>query len=298
MFFSQRLFRSSSPKVEPDVATLVPELVVDEAIPEKVVEIAVDVATQEEEEASAPLPIEFLEEEAPLPTQVLEEEAPNPIKVLEQEAPLPVKLLEEEAPPVSPVTDATPAKVVTTATSTARPAGDRWATATVDLSGDWVIIVSDEFKEQYDEYLKQLGQPIIVRGIALGIIGLTSEYTEQTDQGRSLFIRGINARGVWERSLIASGADERNATFEPIERTVVTADDEKVKAEAWWEEGGTVHMSWMRGVTKYGGGDFESKRYLEQDGKVLVCESIFFPQDEKREKARVTWRFLRKGATL
>ena len=89
-----------------------------------------------------------------------------------------------------------------------------------------------------------------------------------------------------------------SSTYESIERTVVTADDEQVKAEAWWENEGTVHMSWMRGVTKYGGGNFESKRYLEEGGKILVCESIFHPLDEKREKATVTWKFLRKGATL
>ena len=184
------------------------------------------------------------------------------------------------------------------ATSTDIPQGDRWAIASVDLSGEWVIMASDEFKEQYDEYLKRLGQPMLVRGIALGIIGLTSENTKQTDEGRTLLIRGINARGVWERSLIASGADGSSATYEQIERTVVTADDEQVKAEAWWEDNGTVHSSWMRGVTKYGGGAFESKRYLEDDGKVLVCKTVFHPLDEKREKAEVTWKFLRKGSTL
>jgi hypothetical protein len=243
-----------------------------------------------------------VDESIAIPTNVVEVPAPvTPPKedeIEEESSPVAIELLQNETPPI-PVVDAAPTKVVTTmATSAGRPVGDRWATATVDLSGDWILIVSDEFKEQYDEYLKRLGQPMIVRGIALGIIGLTSEQTEQTEEGRSLVIRGINARGIWERSLVASGADGSNETYEPIERTVVTADDEKVRAEAWWEEGGTVHMSWMRGVTKYGGGDFESKRYLEQDGKVLVCESIFHPQDQKREKARVTWKFLRKGATL
>jgi hypothetical protein len=70
------------------------------------------------------------------------------------------------------------------------------------------------------------------------------------------------------------------------------------------------HHSWLRGVTKYGGGDFESIRYLEQqpsyskkggvnDGNqyplssnVLVCHSIFHPTTTQfRETARVTWRF-------
>lgn len=175
----------------------------------------------------------------------------------------------------------------------------RWAIATIDLSGDWVLIASDEFKQEYDAYLQLLGQPLIVRGIALGIIGLTTEVTEQMDEGRTLFIRGINARGVWERSLIASGPDGTSSSeYEPKVRTVVTADAESVEAEAWWEDHGRSHISWMRGVSKYGGGDFESKRYLEANGKVLVCESAFHPQDKARQEVRLTWKFARRGATL
>ena len=158
--------------------------------------------------------------------------------------------------------------------------------SSVDLSGDWTILVSEEFKTEYDEYLKQLGQPMLVRSIALGIIGRTTEFTQQTNNGRDLFIRGTNARGVWERSLVA----------DPTSSTIITtADAEPVQATAWWAAGGTVHHSWLRGVTKYGGGDFESKRYLEQNGKVLVTESTFHPADTSRRSATVTWRFLRKG---
>jgi hypothetical protein len=73
---------------------------------------------------------------------------------------------------------------------------------------------------------------------------------------------------------------------------------EPVEAESWWEDGGTSHISWMRGVTNYGGGEFESKRYLESAGKVLVCETVFIPEDFSRPQARVTWRFLRMGETL
>jgi hypothetical protein len=188
-------------------------------------------------------------------------------------------------------------KAITTALPKKRDA-PRWATATSDLSGEWILMASDDFKQEYDEYLKQLGQPLIVRGMALGIIGLTREVFEQKEEGRTLIIRGVNARGGWERSLVASGVDGTTDTFEPNVMTVVTADDESVQAEAWWEDRGASHISWMRGVSKYGGGDFESKRYLEQNGKVLVCESVFHPEDETREKAKVTWKFLRKSATL
>jgi len=167
--------------------------------------------------------------------------------------------------------------------------------ATVDLSGDWTIIVSDEFKTEYDEYLKQLGQPMLVRSIALGIIGMTTEHTDQRDNGRVLFIRGTNARGVWERSLVVNNDSNSSSSNNVTANIITTADAEQVQASAWWETNGTVHRSWLRGVTKYGGGDFESKRYLEQNGTVLVTESTFHPADSNRGTAKVTWRFLRQA---
>jgi hypothetical protein len=180
--------------------------------------------------------------------------------------------------------------------------GDRWAVAapTVDLSGHWDIkpFVTENFKRQYDNYLRLLGQPGIVRSVAVSIVGLTTEETAQSDQGRELLIRGRNVRGIWERTLTASGADRAsvNGEYTPVQTVIITADAEAVQSEAWWEQEGTVHRSWLRGVTKYGGGEFESKRYLEDGGNVLVCESTFHPADPSREKAHVTWRFQRQGA--
>ena len=174
--------------------------------------------------------------------------------------------------------------------------GNRWAVSSVDLSGLWEILVTDEFKQQYDKYLMLLGQPMLVRSVALSIVGLTTEETIQSDNGRVLFIRGRNVRGCWERSLVSSGADEQNSTYEPTFTPIVTADAETVYSESWWEDNGTAHRSWLRGVQKYGGGDFESLRYI--DGDVLVCESTFHPNDSTREKASVTWRFKRQGTSL
>ena len=173
------------------------------------------------------------------------------------------------------------------------PSGSRWATAKVDLTGQWKIVVTDAFKQEYDQYLLQLGQPGWVRSIALGIISFTTEETVQSEEGRKLLIRATNARGVWERLMVASGTDADHPDYEPITVPVVTADGEKVQAEAWWEENGTVHRSWMRGVEKFGGGDFESRRYLEDDGQVLVCESTFHHQDTTIDDTCVTWRFQR-----
>ena len=180
-----------------------------------------------------------------------------------------------------------------------RPAGARWAIAApgVDFSGKWKLIISEKFKHEYDDFLKSLGQPLIVRGAAVVMIGNTREETKQSESGRSLYIRGVNIKGVWERTLVASGSDCERSTFESLQVPVVTADSEKVMAESWWEDEGTVHVSWTYGVKRYGGGAFESRRYLENDGALYVCESTFHPNDG-REKSFLRWKFLREGAAF
>ena len=198
--------------------------------------------------------------------------------------------------PVSKAPAATVGKTLTKSETTWRlPKGDRWAVAKpgVDLTGHWQVITSDEFKQNYDKYLTDLGQPLLVRSVALGIIGRTREETRQTDHGKSLLIRGQNLRGVWDRTLVASGTDTVHDEYEALRIPVMTADSEQVEAESWWDEQGTTHVSWLRGVTKYGGGAFESRRYLEDDGDTYVCESIFHPNDETKEPLSLTWRFRR-----
>lgn len=173
--------------------------------------------------------------------------------------------------------------------TTTRPiiVGRSATSETTDFTGKWELIVSKEFKTEYDEYLQLLGQPSLVRSVALSIIGMTSEETIQSQHGQELIIRGRNVRGNWERTLQASTKDN------PLVVPIVTADDETVQSECWWEDSGSVHKSWLRGVNKYGGGSFESKRFLENDDNTLVCQSTFFPSDSSREEASVTWRFRR-----
>jgi hypothetical protein len=183
------------------------------------------------------------------------------------------------------------------------PQGNRWAISdpSFDLSGTWDAgpFVTEEFKREYDTYMTRLGQPALVRAVAANLISFTTEQTVQSDQGRVLYIRGTNARGIWERTLVASGNDlEDKDSFEPIFSPILTPQNEAVQAEAWWEDQGTVHRSWLRGLKKYGGGSFESKRYLENDGNVYVCESTFHPDDPLREKAFMKWKFLRQGSSL
>jgi len=189
----------------------------------------------------------------------------------------------------------TTSQPTTKAAARTKPAGDRWAIASngVDLSGNWQVVVSDEFKRQYDKYLERLGQPALVRTVALGIIGRTTEELSMTD-GKSLLIRGHNIRGIWDRTLIASGTEIGVDNFEPLHVPIMTADSEMVEAETWWESEGTVHVSWLHGVSRYhGGGSFESRRYLDSDGETYVCESTFYFKDNSREPNKLIWRFRR-----
>jgi len=182
----------------------------------------------------------------------------------------------------------------------------RWAISspTVDLSGQsWTLIADPAFKTEYDAYLKSLGFSAITRRVACSLIARTTETTKQSDNGRELYLKGTNPKGAWERTLTASGfpdfetqpAQKEGEDYSHTRTSIKTADSEEVIAEAWWEECGTKHRSWLRGGKKYGGGDFESLRYLEEGsgGNVLVCESFFWPKDPSKEKALVTWRFKR-----
>ena len=201
-------------------------------------------------------------------------------------------------------------------------------TAAVDLTGNWTLLVDDAFATQYDNYLRRLGQPALVRTVARSVIGSTREETMQSEDGQKLFIRGTNVRGSWERTLEASewadvvgeNDDDAHGTDHAVVqghelKPMTTADGEGVSVASWWEDDGLVHHSWVVGGRKYGGGDFENRRYLTDGGNILVCESTFHPRgveegegvgggggggqgQQAREKACVTWRFLREGAIV
>jgi hypothetical protein len=186
---------------------------------------------------------------------------------------------------------------------------DCWALAapTVNLSGHWTLLVTNDFMVQYDAYLQGLGQPLLVRSLAKSLVRQTTEET--IHDGRNLTIRTRNARGVWERTLISSGKFDPTtssslSSFVPLATPIVTADQECVASEAWWEERGSVHVSWLRGVTKYsGGGNFESRRHVEtvsndshgnvNENTVYVCRSTFYPSNPARDAAQITWRFVK-----
>lgn len=118
---------------------------------------------------------------------------------------------------------------------------ERWAesAAHIDLSGQWTLIADETFKAEYDMYLKQLGFNGITRRVACGVIARTTEITKQSDNGRELYLKGINPKGAWERTLTASGfpdfethPERRDGEdFSHVKTLIKTADSEDVDAE-------------------------------------------------------------------
>lgn len=219
------------------------------------------------------------------------------------------ELLRAESVPLSPmpssITDKAPSREKEEQTSS-EPLSEnemeahlheRWAQSApnVDLSGSWTLICDDAFKKEYDTYLTDLGFNRITRGVACSLIGRTTEITKQSDNGRELYLKGTNPKGAWERTLTASGFPDfetksSQTDYSHMRMSIKTAESEDVEAEAWWECRGTKHRSMLRGGKK---GNYESLRYVEDGGDVLVCESIFHPKDSSKKKAVVKWRFQR-----
>jgi len=263
-------------EVTPDIDTGPVEVDTTELHDEEVLIEVADVATTEQADVAKEHEIQTTELESMVETSSEE---------IEKEQ----SVTQEEAPAVT-----------TQAEKIELPPGQRWAVSAshVDLSGKWKIIITDDFKNEYDGYLKNLGQPSLVRSVAVSIVEMTVEEVIQSEEGRALRIKGKNLRGVWDRTLIASGSDlelEHTEGDTHMLVPLVTADKEQVEAESWWEEDGRVHVSWLRGVKKYGGGDFESRRFLEDEGKKLVCESYFHPKNGRDAAVAIRWVFEKVG---
>jgi hypothetical protein len=179
------------------------------------------------------------------------------------------------------------------------PNGPRWAipASHTNLSGAWKPIVTAQFKKDYDSYLLNCNQNFVFRQLIVNGMGLQKEYITQKQQGRELDIFATNPAGNWNRTLVTSGADSDQDVFEPMNVTMRDPDGDMVEVEAWWEEGGTVHKSWLRGKPRVQGGEFETARYLESKD-VLICDSKFHPSptapaSKKFRFAHIVWRFQR-----
>jgi hypothetical protein len=145
-----------------------------------------------------------------------------------------------------------------------------------NLSGSWKIIVHEEFKSQYDVYLKVLGFGRILRALAIKMIHKTVEEIKDSPNGEKLWIKSINPKGIWERTLL----DRLHK--------VKTAEREEVMTKSRWD--GSRHISFLYNIKKYSGADFESIRYIDENG-FYICESKVHPKTSKIPKATLTWRF-------
>ena len=126
---------------------------------------------------------------------------------------------------------------------------------------------------------------VVVNGIAY-----QQEVIRQLHDGVHLEIVATNPVGNWNRTLIASGE------LNPFNVTITDPDGDEVKLEAWWEENGTRHKSFLRGKPNVYGGIFETVRFLESDN-ILVCESSFHPNPctiPKFKYGHVVWKFQRE----
>jgi len=178
------------------------------------------------------------------------------------------------------------------------PSGDRWAICdpTIDLTGSYALAVDDQFYKEYEEYLTGLGIGYFVRKVALQVISQTAEIIEQSKDGKDMRIIGRNPKGEWDRTFVSSGSDYalnvgEDFVHDLMEMTLANGED--VTGESWWEEKGTVHRSFLRGGgASYGGGDFESKRYFDENN-AYICESFFHPQDGHKKTISVTWKFVK-----
>lgn len=182
----------------------------------------------------------------------------------------------------------------TTIDSTTISISTRQATSSpnTDLSGTWTPIATPEFKSQYDAYLKNCSQSFLFRKVVVNGIEYQKEEIRQLDNGQRLEIIAMNPAGNWNRTLVASNADN------PVNTTIVDPDKDTVDVEAWWEEDGTKHRSILRGKKSVNGGEFVTVRYLDEEEKdVLVCESTFLPPSGGSSSAfqygRVVWKFRR-----
>jgi hypothetical protein len=148
----------------------------------------------------------------------------------------------------------------------------------------------------------------MIRGIQYQV-----EHVQQLQRGRELDIVSANPAGRWHRTLVAS---EDNAIDSPFNVTIVDPDGDSIQVEAWWEQHGTRHRSWLRGKPNLYGGFIQTIRYLQQEEPqddnaddnnkndnsppptFMICESTFHPHPQAPpsknfQPGRVVWKYQR-----
>jgi hypothetical protein len=209
--------------------------------------------------------------------------------VMEKKDNVGTKLLEEEQVYISPLSNVNNVNDSIINNINNIDNNNRWETAanTTNLSGKWKPIITEEFKQQYDDYLINCSQSFLFRKVVAGGIQFTREVIEQKEQGRLLTITATNPAANWNRTLVSSSSSEDDPAAAASTTTTITITDpdgDLVQVEAWWQDNGTVHKSWLRGKPRVLGGEFETTRFLRGDD-VLVCESKFHPNNNTNSKS-------------
>ena len=193
------------------------------------------------------------------------------------------------------------------------PPSDRsaYAASHIDLSGSWKPVVTPQFQRDYDDFLKNCSQPYLLRQVMIRGIQYQVEHVQQLQRGRELDIVSTNPAGRWHRTLVAS---DDTGIDSPFNVTIVDPDGDPIQVEAWWEQHGTRHRSWLRGKPNLYGGFIETIRYLQQQEQnddvvdaanknsppptFMICESTFHPHPQAPpfknfQPGRVVWKYQR-----
>lgn len=133
--------------------------------------------------------------------------------------------------------------------------------------------------ENADGYLKELGFPFMIRKIAVGPMGKSTDIVKQA--GDVQVVTTINVKGSWTRKFI-------------IDKKIsqANAEGDECETEAWWDgeekeyPGKMIHKSKLTGARR---GVSESWRWY--DGGLMVIKSIVHMAKKPGKQAWMLWYF-------
>jgi hypothetical protein len=185
----------------------------------------------------------------------------------------------------------------------------------VDLSGKWKPIITNGFLVAYDNFLQSCGESYWMRKLLVNALSMQSQQIRQLDGGRRLEIVDMHPMASWNRTLVSSGNNTTENSFQPFKEVVNQLMDpqgDALQVVAYWCEDGTVHKSVLQSSKPHWiGAWLESYRFLESSdlndsqgsspNPILVSKAIFHPPPNnnnnnikharKMRPASLTWRY-------
>ncbi|KAL3906834.1 MAG: hypothetical protein SGILL_009116 [Bacillariaceae sp.] len=199
----------------------------------------------------------------------------------------------------------------------------------LDLSGTWKPIVTYDFLEAYDNFLKACGESYWMRKLLVNAVSMQTQQVRQYGQGKRLEIVDIHPMARWNRTIVASGMNlsplHQRYGYEEYVNTMIDPQGNEMVITAHWCNNGTVHKSalktskrrlqdaWLetnRFLTKVASStedDVEPETGLnavssdsQSSEYILVCESIFHPppasasnENGNLRPASIVWKYER-----